>query len=409
MSNQVNWLYLDLNSFFASCEQQENPYFRGKPLAVVPMLVDTTSVLAASYPAKKYGIKTGTKVFEAKKMCPGILFTLTRHKIYTQYHYRIIEAVEKCVPISSVQSIDEICVELTGSQKNIDIAVQLAHRIKMQIKQDVGECLTCSIGLATNKYLAKVATDMQKPDGLTALLASDLPQKLYSLKLSDLPGVGRKMELHLNSCGIFTMKELLDKSENELRYQIWKSVWGSRLFYWLRGVDLNLKSNDTQSISHQHVLGPENRNSDRAYQVTQRLLLKAMARLRADLFFTKRLGLHVKYFLKNKGALYYEASQSFSETQDNFIVLRLLRKMWNEIPQEAKPLKVSVVLSNLVKQQHHQYSFFENVKKNELNHLVDQINQKYGKDTVFHAEMFDVLGKDTAKIAFKRIPKLDEF
>jgi DNA polymerase-4 len=409
MSNQVNWLYLDLNSFFASCEQQENPYFRGKPLAVVPMLVDSTSVLAASYPAKKFGIKTGTKVFEAKRMCPDILFTLTRHKIYIQYHHKIIEAVEKCAPISSVQSIDEICIELTGSQKKLETAIQLAQKIKKQIKEDVGDCLTCSIGLATNKYLAKVATDMQKPDGLTSLLASDLPHKLYSLKLSDLPGVGKKMELHLNSQGIFTMEKLLSKSENELRYQIWKSVWGSRLYHWIRGVDLNLKSNDTQSISHQHVLGPENRNLDKAYQVTQRLLLKAMIRLRTDSFFTKRLGVYVKYFLKNNGSMYYENSQSFSETQDNFIVLKLLRKMWNEIPKEAKPLKVSVVLSNLVKQQHHQFSFFEDVKKNELHHLVDQINQKHGKDTVFHAEMYDVLVKDTAKIAFKRIPKLDEF
>jgi len=409
MSNQVNWLYLDLNSFFASCEQQENPYFRGKPLAVVPMLVDSTSVLAASYPAKKFGIKTGTKVSDAKKMCPEILFTVTNHKKYIQYHHKVIEAVEKCAPISSVQSIDEICIELTGSQKRLDIAIQLAHKIKTQIRQDVGECLTCSIGLATNKYLAKVATDMQKPDGLTSLLASDLPQKLYSLKLSDLPGVGRKMELHLNSQSIFTIEELLNKTENELRHQIWKSVWGSRLYHWLRGVDLNFKSNETQSISHQHVLGPENRNLEKAYLVTQRLLLKAMIRLRADSFFTKRLGVYVKYFHKNKGSMYYENSQSFSETQDNFIVLKFLKKMWNEIPKDAKPLKVSIVLSSLVKQQQHQFSFFEDVKKNELHHLVDKINQKHGKNTVFHAEMFDILGKDTAKIAFKRIPKLDEF
>src|SRR5437762_13471130 len=115
--HKLSWLYLDLNSFFASCEQQENPRLRGKPMAVVPMMADTTSCLAASYEAKKFGVKTGTRVGEAKIICPGIQFVKSRHDVYIRYHHKIIEVVESCIPVHSVLSIDEIAAQLTGSQQ----------------------------------------------------------------------------------------------------------------------------------------------------------------------------------------------------------------------------------------------------------------------------------------------------
>ena len=98
----VSWLFLDLNSYFASVEQEVKPALRGKPIAVVPLIADTTFCIAASYEAKAYGVKTGTRVGDAKKMCPGLLCVQARHDEYVKYHHEIVNAVESCVPVHAV-------------------------------------------------------------------------------------------------------------------------------------------------------------------------------------------------------------------------------------------------------------------------------------------------------------------
>jgi DNA polymerase-4 len=195
-----------MNSFFASVEQEMNPALRGRPIAVVPMLADTTCCIAVSYEGKAFGIKTGTKVGEAKKLCPGIQLVVGNHAHYIKYHNRIVETVESCVPVEAVCSIDEIASRLTGSQQNVNTAGALADKIKGAIKTQVGSSLRCSIGVAPNRYLAKIAADMKKPDGFTAIRPCDLPAILYPLKLRDLPGVGARMEARLRSRGILTWK-----------------------------------------------------------------------------------------------------------------------------------------------------------------------------------------------------------
>jgi DNA polymerase-4 len=116
----LKWLFMDLNSYFASVEQQERPELRGKPVAVVPMMTDSTCAIAASYEAKAYGIKTGTPIYEAKQMCPGLRCVLARHDLYVDYHHRILEEVVKHTPINKVWSIDELSspAARTGARPN---------------------------------------------------------------------------------------------------------------------------------------------------------------------------------------------------------------------------------------------------------------------------------------------------
>ena len=249
----VDWLYIDFNSFFASCEQQENPRLRGKPIAVVPMITDSTSCLAASYPAKAFGIKTGTKVSEAKKMCPGLILVPCHHATYTRYHHRAIEVIESCLPIHSVCSIDEICCELTGSHKNLEVAKEQCYKIKNALAEKLGISLTVSIGLGPNILLSKMAADMKKPDGLTWIERNELPHKLYPLKLRDIPGVGQKMEWRLNQQGIRTMEELLALNEQQMR-AVWKSIVGARYYRLFKGESLHTQRGEQKSLSHEHVL-----------------------------------------------------------------------------------------------------------------------------------------------------------
>src|SRR5580658_4989428 len=145
---QVNWLFLDLNSYFASVEQEVRPELRNRPVAVVPSLVNTTCCIAASYEAKARGVKTGTMVKEAKELCPEIIFVEGRHELYTEYHDKIVEAVRTCIPVTAVRSIDEMVCQLIGRERSLLTAMDLGRRIKEAIRRQVGSTLRCSIGLA---------------------------------------------------------------------------------------------------------------------------------------------------------------------------------------------------------------------------------------------------------------------
>lgn len=166
---------LDLNSYFASVEQQERPHLRGKPVAVVPMETDYTCAIAASYEAKAYGIKTGTMIRDAKRMCPNLTCVLARHDKYVEYHHKIVDEIALHAPINKIWSIDELSSRLPPSRRSVEAATDLALRIKAGIRRNVGPAITCSIGVAPNTLLAKIAGDMKKPDGLTILRQEDLP------------------------------------------------------------------------------------------------------------------------------------------------------------------------------------------------------------------------------------------
>jgi DNA polymerase-4 len=186
----VRSVVLDYNGFFAACEQQERPELRGRPVAVAPIASEATSCIASSYDARRKGIKVGTPVHEARRLCPGIVILESRPEVYIRYHEKLIEAVSTCLPVSEVLSIDELWCELPPSWRERDKAIAVVRDIKLAIKRLAGECLTCSAGIAPNPWLAKIASDLQKPDGLVVIEASDLPTVLHPLALRDLPGIG---------------------------------------------------------------------------------------------------------------------------------------------------------------------------------------------------------------------------
>ena len=267
--SSLNWLFVDLNSYFASCEQEARPELRGRPVGVVPMMADTTCCIAASYEAKAFGVRTGTIVADAKRLCPEIVLVEARHEIYTDFHHRVVEAVESCVPVTAVCSIDEMACRLIGRERPLLAAIDLGMRVKQTIRERVGPMLRSSVGLATNRYLAKIASDMEKPDGLVALPLDLLPEALRQLTLRDLPGIGARTEKRLNEKGLHTMDQLL-ALDCEQAGEIWGSVWGQRLWHWLRGEDFEMGELEHQkSISHSHVLAPEMRTPEKAWAVAQ--------------------------------------------------------------------------------------------------------------------------------------------
>ena len=406
MNDGVDWLLLDLNSFFASCEQQARPELRGKPVAVVAMVTDTTSVLAASYEAKSYGIKTGTRVAEARKLCPGLQLVASRPRLYLEYHERILEAVEEILPIHSVLSVDEVACELTGSQKNLEKALVLAQTLKDHIRRRVGTCLTSSVGLGPNTLIAKIASDMKKPDGLTWVLRSEIPEKLGPLSVRVIPGVGARMEAHLNQRGLYKIQDLLSLSEAKIR-ALWGSIVGSRMLVGIKGGPYVYGPGETKSISHEHVLEPSSRSVLGAYRVSLKLLNKACVRMRKNGYRCGRLTLAVRFVDSQR----FDHDVKFQKTSDTGYLMKQLRELWALAPRTTRPLKVSVVLSDFEKEEAHQLSFFEpeQGRREKAFEVADRLNEKFGADTVIVANLFGMKSRARGGIAFSRVPRKEEF
>ena len=319
--DRFGFLHIDLNSFFASVEQQLHPEYRGKPTAVVGTMADTGTIIAASYECKALGVKTLTKVGEARAKIPDIILVNGSHTVYSEYSHRIAAAVENVCPVAHTPSIDEMVCQLIGREQEPPHARQIALAIKQAIKTDVGETLRCSVGMAPNRYLAKIASDMQKPDGLIGLLPSQLPRAIAHLELRDLPGVGARTEERLNAKGIRTMPDLLALDRPGM-HKLWDSVWGDRLYHWLRGHatgdDGAPIPNETQkSLGHSHVLGPEHRSEEGAWAVAHKLLHKAAMRLRMEHFHAATLAVTIKYSLTREQAAALHAPNQVSSRRPN--------------------------------------------------------------------------------------------
>lgn len=415
---QLRWLYIDFNSYFASVEQELDPALRGKPVAVLPVMTDSTCAIAASYEAKAFGVKTGTPIYEAKRMCPGLVCVLAQHEAYVDYHHRIREEVGRYLPVDVVASIDEVACRLMDNENSPERSGQIARAIKQGLAKNVGKYVRCSIGVAPNRYLAKVATDLQKPDGFVVLTAQDLPGRLMGLRLRDLPGIGYNMERRLRMRGIGDMKTLWALSPDRMR-AAWGNLWGERMWYYLRGVELPDEETERRTVGHSHVLGPELRPRVKARMVARRLVLKAAARLRRMDYYATVMSLSVRI---QDGPRLAAAAQCF-RAQDSMTFLHALEMLWGRLMQEAGGAglvkKISVTLHGLMAAESVQAELFavlpdvdlrERARAEKLSHALDKINHRFGRDSVL-VGMLPADGKSFSgtKIAFTRIPDVEEF
>ncbi len=422
----LQWLYIDFNSYFASVEQQLQPRLRNRPIAVVPVDTDSTCAIAASYEAKAFGIRTGTPIYEARKLCPDLICVLAQHEKYVTFHHRIVEEINQHIPVTAVCSIDEAACRLMRNEASIEAATAIAQSIKRGLAKNLGDYIRCSIGVAANRYLAKVATDLQKPDGLTILRQNDLPERLFALDLRDLPGIGYNMERRLIKAGITTMQALLSLNAEQMR-AIWGGIWGERMWHLLRGADLPEIETQRRTIGHSHVMAPELREPAKAVYVARRLALKAASRLRRMEYYASELSLSIRVEQgPGLNATRLEASLSCWRAQDNMTFLHLLDRIWQEHMQtiqghkiqRPRIKKISITLYGLVAANQIAADLleaetnerFRRLKAENVSRAMDRLNQRFGRDTVL-VGMLPSQGKSFTgtKIAFTRIPDMEEF
>ena len=441
-------LFIDFNSYFASVEQQIKPELRNKPVGVVPVMADTTCCIASSYEAKARGVKTGTMVTDAKKLCPGIKLVEADHRTYIQYHNRLVDKVEECLPVEKVLSIDEMVCNLIGKERERENAIAIAKYIKKKIKEDVGEYLRCSIGIGPNRFLAKIGTNMQKPDGLVVIENKDLPQCLYRLGISDLYGVGRRMEVRLRRNGIYSVEDLCNADRILLR-RVWGGIEGERMYDQLRGKNVPRPLTHRSTVGHSHVLPPKLKNNESAYAVLHRLLQKAAMRLRHLGYYAGALGTVVRYkplqdsydstafynsvsgypayhgisgsvpiensrrYYGNRWYRYQKVKWkdyiTFTYTQNTVELIKAFNIMWERNPyMENIPTAVAVVLFNLLHEDYATLPIFENFEKNKsLYKAVDSLNKRYGYASVYFGGSHTAKYSAPMRIAFTQIPDLE--
>ena len=397
----VEYLYVDFDAFFASCEQYLRPELRGKPVGVVAVEAETTCIIAASYQARPFGIKTGTPVREAKQRCPQIELVVARPALYVQLHHELLDVIEQCIPIGEVRSIDEVICRLHGSERHPDRAIAIATAIKAAIRERFGTVLSCSIGIAPNPFLSKTAAELEKPNGLVLLQKQDVPERLLHLELQDLCGIGRRMEARLHSAGIRTIADLYRASRAQLR-QVWGGIEGERFYAHLRGECTYQPPHRRRSVGHSHVLPPQLRSPDAAFAVLHRLVQKAAMRMRQLELIAGQMDVGVELLPAGR----WERQMRLFPTADTFLLVGALRSMWKEFDRRRTPFHVWVSLSQL------QPSGLQLALPLDADHerqraileALDRINARHGPGMIYLAASHAVRDAAPMRIAFTHIP-----
>jgi DNA polymerase-4 len=401
----LRYLFVDMNAYFASVEQHDDPRLRGLPVAVVPVEARTSSCIAVNYLAKKFGVRVGSPVWEAQKLCPGIRCVPAHPERYVEVHKEIVRAVGRCIPVSKVMSIDEMACALMGDEREPAKAEAIARSIKAEMRHSLGEVLTCSIGVGPNVMLAKVAGDLQKPDGLTVIRPDELPERLYSLKITDFPGIGPRMEKRFHRYGVTTTRQLMQLTQPALAVVWGSKVHAERWFHLLRGEDVPDVPTRRRTVGHSHVLPPAQRTPEGSRGVMVRLIHKACARLRSIGYWAGAMAVGVKY----ADGVKWHTARKLPHCQDTLQWLLAFGDMWDERPADVgPPMQVWMTLTDLVPAAAATPSLIpEEQQATALSHAMDAINRKFGKHAVRFGGISGAEQTAPMRIPFNHIPKIN--
>jgi len=410
----IEKLYLDFDGFFASVMQQAMPHLRGRPVGVIPFetsAANSTVVIACSKEAKAAGCKNVMRVPEALSVCPGLVLVTQRPDLYRRAHSTLLNEIACEIPIETVKSIDELSCKL--DRKTIANPVALADRIKQRIRNNVGEYITCSIGFAANRMLAKIACKVDKPNGTTIWRPDAFPAPLLSLPLEDIPGVGKRMEQRLWAANIRTTADLWNSQPKQLR-GLWGNVNGERMWYAIHGYDIQAMPTSRGMFGHGRVLPPDWRDIDHCLACSRLLLTKAARRMRRDGYYAGRLWLWLD--LRNGG---WFGQRALLCVQDDHACLAGLAALWDkaraELPRRVEIIRVGVTLLDLSVATARQLDLFadddhERQKCELVTNTMDRLNRKFGKRVVTLGAWTPPPGGHAgAKIAYNRIPSAEDF
>jgi DNA polymerase-4 len=384
MVAQTRILHLDMDAFFASVEQLDDPSLRGKPVIVGKG--DRGVVSAASYEARKFGVRSAMPVVQARKLCPEGIFVGGRMRRYAEVSRQVMAVLGEFSPLVEQASVDEAYMDVTGTEKLFGPPEELARRIQARVREATG--LSCSVGIAPVKFLAKIASDFRKPGGVTIIEPEDVAAFLKDLPVGKIPGVGGKTLPRLASYGVKTCGDVLRYS-----HEFWENhlgEWGRMLHQRAQGIGSTTIVTHSQPKSSSAENTFEKDTSDQ--EELKRWMFRQSERVGRDLRKHGLLGKTVTLKVKYADFKQITRSHTLGEPTDlDEVIFETACALLDQVSLSRKVRLIGVGVSNFSTGPD-QLSLMPDESKERLGKLdraVDAIRDKHGKAAVKRGRLFE--------------------
>lgn len=400
-------MHMDLNSCFATAEQQANPLLRGKPIAVAAYTSPNGCVISPSIEAKRLGIKVGMQVRDARLICKNIIIRPPDPPKYRDIHTRFCRLFREYSPSVVPRSIDEAVIDFTGTPAESRGLVNIGKEIKQRIRKEIGEWISCSIGISTNRFLAKLAASLKKPDGLETITWQNVKDIYSRVTLIDLNGINTRFQARLNAWGIFTPLDFLSADINLLQKQVFGSICG---YYWylrLRGWEIDAVDFGRKSYGQSYALQAPTADPKNLSRMIMKLCEKMGRRLRNAQYMAQ--GIHVSCLYRD-GTHWHEGRTlhlPVYDTRDLYV-----KAIWvfNHQPERKIITHLSVSCFHLIPSKPEQLDLFQSSasRKKDLAEALDKINDKYGEYIITPALMMGMDEVIIDRVAFGGVKDLED-
>jgi DNA polymerase-4 len=403
--NQPLVMHVDLNSCFATIEQQANPLLRGKPIVVAAYNSPNGCVVAPSIEAKRFGIKTGMTVRDAKLRYPKVIVRTPDPSKYRAVHVHFKKIFQDYSPAVTPKSIDEAVIDFTDTYALYNRSlVDIGQEIKRRFRREIGEWMKCSIGIGTNRFLAKLAASLKKPDGLETIEHTNVLHVYNQTSLLDLSGINTRYQARLNAQGIFTPMEFYEASLDTLKKQVFQSIVG---YYWylrLRGYEIDQVDFGRKSFGNTYALGKQTSEPRELAKLLMKLCEKTGRRLRKAGFTAH--GVHVACVYTDFSSWHTGRKVAIPLYTTREIYLKALRLL-NQSGYKKRVRNLAVSVYDLIPHQSEQLEMFSS-RSHAVAQAMDKINDKYGEFVITPALMMGMDETIIDRIAFGGVKELEE-
>ena len=391
-------MHIDLNSCFATVEQQSRPLLRGKPVAIVNRRTEHTAIVTASYEAKRQGIGVGMKLTTARLLCPDLVALETDPPKYRYVYRKLMAILNEYSPKVRMKSIDEGLIDFSQSPPELQqrSLPDTGQEIKGRLREEIGEYMRCNVGIGTNRFLAKTAAGLHKPDGLTEIDHQNLRQVYSGLELEDLTGIARGYSKRLRQLGIITPLAFLDADELTLEKQVFHGKCGRDWYRRLRGWEVDDIDHTLQSVGRQFVLDERDLGYDEVLRRFHGLSEDVAAKLRMQQCWARTVRIYVKTPRRDYWHAMCRASRAF---HDETTIFTAVQKLFQKAPLPA--MEIGVTCMNLSTEKEAQLELFSDEEHTEnITKAIDDINLFWGDHTVHSADTLGLNGRMKRKIPF---------
>ena len=391
-------MHIDLNSCFATVEQQARPMLRGRPVAIVNRRTEHTMIITASYEAKAMGVQLGMRLRDAKKLCPKLVGLESDPPKYKYVYHQLMRIMSDYSAHVRMKSIDEGVIDFSQAPEAIckrDL-VEIGHEIKQRLKDEIGCWMRCNIGISTNRFLAKTAASLHKPDGLDVLTSHNIREVFSELELRDLTGIARANEARLNAVGIYTPLAMLDTSAESL-HVAFKSILGEVWHQRLRGWEVDDIDYDLKSCGRQYVLDSPRLSRGEKLARLHSLVEGVGAKLRSNNKAARGVKLYTRRYSGGSWKAHELAPLPF---YSDAAIWAIVQRLFAGAPRDIS--MIAVTCYHLHDDASDQLSLFGDAlaRERHASQAIDEINARCGERTIHSGDTVGMKGIVKQKIPF---------